>query len=371
MKKEFDDKLLFDRIRGGFVGAYVGDSFGAPWEMMEYKRLLALTRGCGVRSYEDVPLDLFKNHPHVDFRTMKVGDYTDDYAFTSSNARAIIKVRKIDPVEIARQMVATAPHVHGMGRATIEAIESFDTWFISEGKFGRNPNEPAKRVPGAGGGNGVAMRVSPLAIFLTVTQPEDALGFRRALHNHGAMTHGDPRASHAGVAVGQVFRQVLFEENVVDFPKQSLRENFLSKVIVTLQDAEREFPPPFEERVTMYDQVVRLIELSVLNSKETLEAQLGTKCEAVYSVPFSIGLFLMYPTDIANALFASVNCGRFSEKPDRDTIASMVGAMVGLNIGYEKLCTQIPHLVNFRPEIISEIIALSDEFCRVCIEESK
>jgi ADP-ribosylglycohydrolase len=56
--------------------------------------------------------------------------------------------------------------------------------------------------------------------------------------------------------------------------------------------------------------------------------RVGTSCFALESIPFSIAIFLRNLTDFRAGILEAVNCGG-----DTDSNASMVGAMIGANVG--------------------------------------
>jgi len=79
----------------------------------------------------------------------------------------------------------------------------------------------------------------------------------------------------------------------------------------------------------------------------------GTSCYCLESVPFAISVFFRHPTDFRAGIFEAVNAGG-----DTDSNASMVGALIGANVGM----TGIPEGMLHLPFEAEPVIALADEF---------
>ena len=64
----------------------------------------------------------------------------------------------------------------------------------------------------------------------------------------------------------------------------------------------------------------------------SLIVELGTSCQAIESVPFAIAVFCRNPINFRAGVLEAVNAGG-----DTDTIASMVGALIGANNGLDSI----------------------------------
>jgi ADP-ribosylglycohydrolase len=191
---------------------------------------------------------------------------------------------------------------------------------------GRSPEIPAPppAKPGDGCGNGVAMKVAPLAVFHALTGgfPEPFLSNVMAL---GLMTHGDPRASFAAGALGAAISAALMTRPA-PLDGLVLRRLALKKATETALQLEfrYQFFRPNDDKLSARLEILPL----VLGNLRSLRLRIGNGCFALESVPFAIGVFLRHPADFRQGVLEAVNAGG-----DTDTTASMVGALIGANVG--------------------------------------
>jgi len=166
-------------------------------------------------------------------------------------------------------------------------------------------------------GNGAAMRVSPVGLFYH----HDLEGLRRAAIEQANITHVHPlgqwgavmQATSIGLAVNQ-------------HPKGPFKKE---EVVVSLREAL--WGGPIE-----YLKALNKIEETVAQGKRLdpreIVILLGNGVEAHLSVPSACYIAITYSPDFCDAIRAAISLGG-----DTDTIAGMVGAIVGAHVGEKGL----------------------------------
>lgn len=195
-----------ERVRGCLLGIAVGDALGVPWETRSPEEILAATEGRGVTGYVSPELSGIP-----DMRRAPLGATSDDWQLTSVVGQSLLRTGgRLDLVDCANGHVrALAETTFGWGGTTRVAIED-----IRDGR--RHPLDPLPPPkPGHGGGNGVVMKVAPLAICsaLRGDDPgEDAVEsdpLMRETLALGGLTHADPFAQVAAYPVARVIRRLI------------------------------------------------------------------------------------------------------------------------------------------------------------------
>lgn len=342
------DDMFKRKARGCLAGLAIGDALGMPVETLTPEEIRAATGGEGVRGFI-APIQTRFGTTRLPARST-----TDDTQLALAIARSIIRTGRFDPADQARVLAAEfrRPETQnkGWGRATKEAAAAFAAWFESNGAKGRSPFEsaPEPEVPGAGCGNGVAMKVAPLAIYAAASGSDD-VELMRWTAQLGRMTHGDPRATHAAIAVAAAIAELLRPHaTIVREPDTALyhvRKTMMSwiEMIETLEP----LAPP---RARLSDKLHAVWEICGRASRARqdereaallkLRRTIGTACYALESVPFAIGVFLCYPLDFGQGVLAAVNAGG-----DTDTTAAIVGALIGANGGLGVIPTEWTYAV--------------------------
>ncbi len=324
---------LESRIHGSFLGIAIGDALGMPVETMTARQILDATQGSGISGYVDPIQHRIKDSEHL-----KRGSTTDDTQLSLAVARSLMSRNGFSVESQAyHHVLEMARGDFGWGRSTRNAITELALWFESGGAVGRKPlsevemppNQPAR----IGTGNGVAMKIVPLALWHFANPPssENRENFLDDALDLGLMTHGDPRASFAAVAVGAVIAECLnwdtseINERLPAFVK-TVKTGVLNSVIAAEKE-NRDFRP---NKDTLSRRLAMAFKL--LHDPERLLKEVGNGCFALESVPFAIATFLRHPTDFRAAVLEAVNAGG-----DADTTASMVGAMSGALLGQESI----------------------------------
>ena len=317
---------LIDRVRNCFLSIAIGDAMGMPVETMTRAQILTATGGKGVTGYID-PVQ----RRITDTVNLKAGTTTDDWFLTKMVAEALIEAQGFDATVMARWHVhAYKTSVFGWGGTTKRAIEQFIRWFETNGKDGRHPELPAPSFgQNKGLGNGVGMKVAPLALWHAIRQgssePEPLMS---DVIKMGLMTHSHVDATITAVGLAATINRCLYR------PVHSVEDidGCFEKVVRTMDIADVRLQHVGKSEAS--ERFVTMGQKMDLDDEAFADA-VGTGCNALESVTFALGTFLHYPTEITKAILSAVNAGG-----DTDTTASMVGALCGLNIVDE--CDPIP-----------------------------
>ena len=317
-----DENKLIDKFRGSLVGVAIGDALGMPVETMTPEEILKATGGQGVHGYL-APLQ----NRISGTRNLRPGDVTDDTLLTFAVARSLINCGGFELLDQAAEFIDEFDcSTLGWGRTTKESAREIKRWMDTLGSEGRHPENPARPPvkPGHGCGNGVAMKITPLGLFYALRDdfPEPFLSHVMSL---GLMTHGDPRASFAAAVLGDLIgwltvqSQPLGQEDLL--PKARQRVERTLEILEYRYQFFRDRP---EDRLSgrfaaLWDS---------LGCERSLRQRIGTDCFALESVPFAVGVFLRHPQDCRAAVLEAANAGG-----DTDSTASVVGALVGANLG--------------------------------------
>ena len=281
--------LLRDKFRGAILGGFLGDAFGAGFEGMSPDRATF----------------------HLGSLSKKFSrNYTDDTDMTLALGESIAQTGGVDPEDIAKQFSLHCDLTRGYAIGTIKAVLALRAglkWY----QVGRVVFENGSF------GNGAAMRVSPVGLFyhrdLDKIQ-EEAIKQSSITHVHPLGQWGAVmQACCVGLAVSQDPRGPLKKEQMVT----NLREVLWRGQIE-------------------YMKVLNKIEEMVSHERK-LQARhlvqvLGNGVEALFSVPSACYIAITYSPDFCDAIRAAISLGG-----DTDTIAGMVGAIVGAHVGEKGL----------------------------------
>jgi ADP-ribosylglycohydrolase len=311
---------LEDCIAAMLQGAAIGDALGQPVESMWPEEILDATGGEGVSDFRD-PLQT----RIPDTRNLKAGDTTDDTQLLLAVAESLIASSGYDREHQARTHVETGRRSRvGWGGTTAKALDDLTRYFETQGQQGRSWEEPAPRPtdPRQGAGNGVAMKVAPLAVYhLVRLGPYDWDSLHRWVSDLATLTHWQPLATHAAFVYASVLQHVLQNPGAglewVDIMMQA--------AIQFGSYSEKELDPGKVEPTV--SQQLRVLGQAV-GDPDKLRREITPGFLASQSVIFALGVFLSYPRDFSRAVLAAVNAGG-----DADTTASLVGGLVGANCG--------------------------------------
>lgn len=302
------------KIQASLMGVMIGDAIGMPVEMMTPEQILKMTDGKGISTFvEPIQRKL------ADTQGLKAGSTTDDWQLTRAVTESLLRCGGFNMYDMALGHVeAYETSTSGWGTTTRVGMEQLKEYFDTRGKSGRRPGKPAPPVTNSRGqitgcGNGVAMKIAPMGFYSNVRYNE--------IQTLGELTHPDQRASSAAFAVAWIISSNLHK------PISSYK--ILEKLIKELQTNEDIWDE--EHTDTFSSRLARLRDDTLLYGPiELLRQEIGTDCLALESVCFAIALFLRTPDDFRKGVLTAVNSGG-----DADSTASMVGAMIGSNVGLD------------------------------------
>ncbi|MBI4280896.1 ADP-ribosylglycohydrolase family protein [Candidatus Uhrbacteria bacterium] len=315
--------MVVSQFQGALLGVKIGDALGLPWELFTRQRILEETDGQGVTGFGDVAERCFKEVRHL-----PLGASSDDWQLTAAIGRSLIRCRKFDLQDIAREHVAQMRvSTAGWGKSTRQSVQEIAEWFDSSGLRGRDPQRPATAKPGTG--NGVAMKITALGLSQTMATDPEVQEFWHNIFSLGQMTHSDPRASLAAMLIA-----FLVGRSVKDPFLPEIQDKQVVKLCEILSEFTWEIEDHFGVKwVLAADTLTARLRRVCLpgfltQDPASLAAAVGTSCFCIESVPFAIATFLRHPTDFRAGVLEAINAGG-----DTDSNAAMVGALIGANVG--------------------------------------
>ena len=278
-------KILQDKFRGAILGCFLGDAFGSGFEGMDPDRAAF----------------------HISILSKKfTRSYTDDTDMTLALVESIIQCSGIDPEDIAKQFSLHCDLTRGYAIGTIKAVEAL--------RVGLKWYEVARIVFENGSfGNGAAMRVAPIG--LCYHHDLDAL--RKAAIEQASVTHVHPLGQW-----GTVMQACSVGLAVIQNPREPFKKE---QMVVNLREALWGGPIEYVKALNKIEEM--LSRGKRLQAQEVVQS-LGNGVEANFSVPTACYTAITYSPDFGDAVRAAISLGG-----DTDTIAGMVGAIVGAHVG--------------------------------------
>lgn len=305
------------KIQASLMGVMIGDAMGMPVELMTPKDILEQTDGKGVTGFINPIQRKIK-----DTESLAIGSTTDDWQLTEAIGKSLVRMGGFDIYDIALAHVEASEITNfGWGTTTRLGLQEIKLYFDSRGKEGRNPRvtpqlQKVISKHSAGGGNGVAMKIAPIAILEHLNSVKQLQSRVREI---GRLTHPDPRASSAAGTVAYIIKENLLDE-------KTTRTYQLSEAIdwTFVDETEHEVgADSFSKRLGKLSD-----EALLLGPIENLQKEIGTGCVAVESVCFAIAVYLRNMDNFKAGILEAINSGG-----DTDSIAAMVGAMIGSRVG--------------------------------------
>ncbi|MDE1970419.1 MAG: ADP-ribosylglycohydrolase family protein [Patescibacteria group bacterium] len=332
---------LIERVHGCLLGVAIGDALGMPWETMTREEINEATERKGVLRFHDAVQQRLR-----DTKDFRAGDTTDDWQLTKVVARSLIRQGHYDVIDCAQEHVKELHHsTFGWGKSTTKGIQNVSNFLYHIPKPGERYFASQSFATPKGCGNGVAMKISPLALFYGIRaasrgeQGNDVFSFYSDVMSLGSLTHGDRRTSFAAFAFGRTLIALLTRNlPLCDVALESHLNELLSGMLlceIILQTRGWEHCYDAHEPDPFYARLHKLCSEECLNparAASILSTATGTGCFALESVPFALGTFLRHPHDFEAGVLEAVNAGG-----DTDTNASMVGALIGANVGVHNI----------------------------------
>ena len=303
-----------DRLTGLLMGTAIGDALGMPVEGVENALTLrAIRRLGGIR-------DFLAPQPHVlrSLKRLRPGCWTDDTQLSLAVARSVIEQRAVNYDAIADA------HIHAF--ETLE-LRGWDATTKQACRRLAQGTSRARSGKLGGSGNGVAMKIAPIAAYSYLAGET-----RDELLNHclavGIMTHHDPRAVVGAYLIALLIRDALAAPRRWE-PSPERYDEIIEEARwaeATIANSLGVSDDPISQHLS---------ELSDCLDEEPDElADLcnGATSYVCNSVSFVVALLLGRAWEFEDGVIAAVNAGG-----DTDTNASMVGAILGAAYGARKL----------------------------------
>jgi len=327
-----------DKVMGMFLGVAIGDALGMPVETLTAQQI--------ADKYGRIT-DYKEPNDHAWYNSWPAGRWTDDTQLTLAIAESLIAKGKIDIQDIAERSIAAMDECStGWGKSTKESLTRI--------KNGENLFQSGNPK---GAGNGVAMKVAPVAAFFQATSGLSGLAKQtKDIIELTIMTHKNK------MAISSAFAQILAIMQCLRMPADLDPQKKIFDLITSLVKVDewiRQASYPVESND--HDLLWRLLSLEGATlerfSSLTLSGKAacfdGATCYVYNSLPFSLGMFFCNPYHI-KTLYGTVSAGG-----DTDTNGSIVGALLGALNG-TKIFPQ--HLLDglWRKD---EIIDSAQRFC--------
>lgn len=320
-----------DRIRACLVGVAIGDAMGMAWETCSHEEILELTGGKGVTGLQDIP-EAWKTRRKWDTRGITLGQTTDDWQLTKAVAQSVIRRGKFDLIDQAASHVAALEtSTKGWGGSTREGIGEIRRWFDTRGAEGRHPQDPVEPKEGFGLGNGVIMKIAPLVCLGGLEKRGKYIRLPASVHALGRMTHHRDAILPARL-VAEVMEDSIEPREDGDPLSQDDRERWF---LAPLCNYRRDDDPidclvrqVFRAHDSSEKHALSPMSKAILSSADKLREATGVKFLADSTAAFALGTFLRHVGDFRSAVLEAINAGG-----DTDTQASIVGALVGANVG--------------------------------------
>lgn len=345
--------MLLSKIQGCLLGIMIGDAMGMPCEMMTPEAILAATNGQGITGFISPIQRKIK-----DTQNMSAGMTTDDYQLTEIICNSLIRRKGFDITDIALAHVETLiTSTFGWGGTTRDGVKELQEYFQSYGKSGRSIYQAPVHSPNRGLGNGIAMKIAPIAILEVLQHPHinnpkfdrdhnksisfEFIHLAERVAAIGKLTHSDPRAWSAAYAIALMIGELLLlpslAKNIENFVHQKWCIERLIKKVARFKSKYNVIKDGFADRMSNL-----LDEKLLFGPIEKLREVIGTGCISLQSVCFALAIFFRHPKDFKVGILEAVNSGF-----DTDTIAAIAGAMIGVTIGVEQIPSE---WANFNPE---------------------
>jgi ADP-ribosyl-[dinitrogen reductase] hydrolase len=267
------DNLRRDKLKGCLVGGAIGDSVGSLYESK-------------------------KNVQFIDFEASF--GITDDTQLTLATCESIIEAKSISPKNMSIKFLEwfNRRKLTGLGSSTLKALRDLQVgahWGLS----GRSGEYAA--------GNGAAMRIAPLAFFLSLSDD------RTVIRDVCYITHKNEEAYIGALSVLYAINANLSSQwsddcSLLDFIIPNLPDTMVKDNMLKLQDA------PF---------------LSISQAADLI----GCSGHVVESVPLAIfSAQQIRKNNFKSIISEIIQCGG-----DTDTNASIAGQIMGSYIGYSEM----------------------------------
>ena len=345
----------FSRAYGALAGLALGDALGMPTQEMSPKQIRSVYgRITGL-------VDGDASQPYAP--GMPAGSVTDDTEQALLVASLLVRGRgtssgrvALDAGEFAHALLDWEDSM--IERGSLDLLGPSTKAALERVRAGEDPLS----VGGAGTTNGAAMRVTPIGIAVSTTDPE---AFADAVWSSCQVTHATRQGFQSAALVAAAVSMGIDW----DTPSASDMTALLWKALTYVDSLpERGAWTPDPDVVAATRRAMQLVANPASSSLECLVEQVGTSVASAQAIPMAFALLARDPPP--RALLDAANIGG-----DTDTIGAIAGAILGAALGVEVLpadslsmIEEVSHLG--LSSVAGDLLALRDQALVSSQEES-
>lgn len=313
-----------DKFSGTLLGVSIGDTLGHPFEGMLRERIYS-----HFKDFKEFIINKKKL-----FRT-----YTDDTQLTLHTAEALIQGSGFNTNNFIREYVKWLedPPI-GPGFGCISSIQKL--------KYGISWEKAASNS----GGNGTAMRVSPIGLFYC----KDIKNLENSALKSSIITHSHPAASAGAIVIARAIAFLIEKTHETHF---SIDE-FFETIISSISNSQERI---WEEFIEILNKVKQNLNLSIeaglikfsqagVKSPYFIEDYLGKAFVHPYTlstVACAIFVFLKNLNSFEDCIFQLATAGG-----DSDTIGAIGGSLAGAYFGLKNIPSDLIMIVKNHKNIL-------------------
>ena len=326
-----------EKVIGMFLGVGIGDALGMPVECYSRARIIEQYGGRIDQYHTPTGTKYFDGK--------EAGDTTDDTQLTLAVAEALIEAGKFDMDAIARHHVRCLDEdVGGWGRTTQEAIQR-----LKDGVPWKGSGRTDK--PKRGYGNGVCMKVAPLAAYYTFVKPSPYKKGMAEVADLAMMTHCTSMAISSGMAHVDACGYCLHKT----IPTLDVKR-FAHRVVMA-SGWGKQYKPSTQTGPDDITERFKLLNVCDEYPPERCIEEFGGGSYYVYdSLPFSYMFFCRNPQSI-DCLYDVVSSGG-----DADSNGSMVACLLGALHGRSIFPDHLVNGLKTRDKILDVANRFCDKF---------
>ena len=305
----------FSRAYGALAGLALGDALGMPTQAMSpeqiravYGRITGLVDGDASQPYAP---------------GMPAGSVTDDTEQALLVASLLVRGRgsssgrvALDAGEFAHALLAWEDSM--IERGSLDLLGPSTKAALERVRAGEDPLS----VGGAGTTNGAAMRVTPIGIAMSTTDPE---AFADAVWSSCQVTHATRQGFQSAALVAAAVSMGI---DAARSTTPDLRSLLWKAVTYVDSLPERGAWTPDPDVVAATRRAMQLVANPASSSLECLVEQVGTSVASAQAIPMAFALLARDPSP--RSLLDAANIGG-----DTDTIGAIAGAILGAALGFE------------------------------------
>ena len=305
----------FSRAYGALAGLALGDALGMPTQAMSPEQIHAV--------YGTIAglVDGDASQPYAP--GMPAGSVTDDTEQALLVASLLVRGRgtssgrvALDAGEFAHALLAWEDSM--IERGSLDLLGPSTKAALERVRAGEDPLS----VGGAGTTNGAAMRVTPIGIAMSTTDPE---AFADAVWSSCQVTHATRQGFQSAALVAAAVSMGI---DAARSTTPDLRSLLWKAVTYVDSLPERGAWTPDPDVVAATRRAMQLVANPASSSLECLVEQVGTSVASAQAIPMAFALLARDPSP--RALLDAANIGG-----DTDTIGAIAGAILGAALGFE------------------------------------